>query len=230
MRTVFGWSSYSPLPATVAKRRSADSLYLVVALERRFLTLLPAEICSENGTEWAGRFFFWWIGRAGLSRPELRSAVEAAFRWASYEHPHLDKSLLATWAEQIGSSMAEKQATIGDARRYAFSAIQKKVMGHARLGSSREFSVGISQDLEEWAGSDLQSAGRMERHILFRELREQLNDRDRDILILLQQDITSPAGIASALGIGYNAAAKAIQRLKARIRAILIGPAVSART
>lgn len=39
--------------------------------------------------------------------------------------------------------------------------------------------------------------------------------------MLLLQDITSPADVASALGIKYDAAAKAIQRTKERMAAIL---------
>lgn len=175
-----------------------------------------------------GRALLFLVDRQGHALPaELRLAVEAAFGWVSHENPTLDKALLATWAEQVGTSMVEKQAVIDDARRYAFSALRKKVQSHARLGSSRELPLGVTQDLEKWAGSDLQSATRMERQILFRELRVHLNDRDRDILILLLQDVTSPAAVASALGIGYNAAAKAIQRLKERIRAILTGKPLS---
>ena len=120
-------------------------------------------------------------------------------------------------------SLAEKRDGIDDPRRYAFSALLKKVQSHARLGSSQELSAGIGQDLEEWAGADHQTATRIERQVLFRELQAHLNDRDRDILILLLQDATSPAAIASALGVDYNAAAKAVQRLKQRIRAILTG-------
>jgi DNA-directed RNA polymerase specialized sigma24 family protein len=39
--------------------------------------------------------------------------------------------------------------------------------------------------------------------------------------MLLLQDITSPRDVAAALGIKYDAAAKAIQRVKERIAAIL---------
>ena len=49
------------------------------------------------------------------------------------------------------------------------------------------------------------------------------SDLDRHILVLLQQDITSPASVAAALGVSYSAAAKAIQRVKERIFTILVG-------
>ena len=57
--------------------------------------------------------------------------------------------------------------------------------------------------------------------MLFEQLRTKLNERDRQILILLLQDITSPRDVAEALGIKYDAAAKAIQRVKDRMAAIL---------
>jgi DNA-directed RNA polymerase specialized sigma24 family protein len=50
-----------------------------------------------------------------------------------------------------------------------------------------------------------------------------LSERDRHILVLLQQGMTSPASVAAALGVSYAAAAKAIQRVKERIAAILGG-------
>ena len=82
-------------------------------------------------------------------------------------------------------------------------------------------SFGTDQELDAKAGPELQSARDIERQVLFRELRSQLSERDRQIFILLQQDVTSPQGIASSLGISYSAAAKAVQRLRERLQAIL---------
>lgn len=153
---------------------------------------------------------------------ELRAAVEAAHRWAVKEYPNLDPSLLATWAEQVGSSMAEKESLIAP-RRYAFSALKKKIQDHYRTGGLREISLGVREDLESEAGGELQSVRNVELRVLIAELREQLSERDRRIFILLQQDITSPQSIGSTLGISYSAAGKAIQRVRERLRAMLAG-------
>ena len=63
----------------------------------------------------------------------------------------------------------------------------------------------------------------IDRKLLFEQLKTSLNERDRYILVLLLQDETSPAVIATALGLSYTAAAKAIQRVKERIAASLVG-------
>ena len=47
-------------------------------------------------------------------------------------------------------------------------------------------------------------------------------ERDRHILVLLLQDVTSPANVAAALDVSYSAAAKAIQRVKDRISTMLV--------
>lgn len=155
---------------------------------------------------------------------EQRSAVQAAFRWAVKDQPRLDGALLASWAEQVGASMAEKASTIESPRRYAFAALQGKIREHFRAGGLRELTVGISEDLEEWVGLDAETARHMEREVLFQQLQTKLNDRDRHILVLLQQDVTSPADVASALGLSYNAAAKAVQRVKERVRGLVTSP------
>jgi DNA-directed RNA polymerase specialized sigma24 family protein len=76
--------------------------------------------------------------------------------------------------------------------------------------------------LEQWVGLDPKAQLTMERTVLFEQLRTKLNERDRQILVLLLQDITSPRDVAAALGIKYDTAAKAIQRVKERIAEILL--------
>ena len=60
----------------------------------------------------------------------------------------------------------------------------------------------------------MKTARQMERAVLFEQLSTKLSERDRLILVLLLQDVTSPANVAAALGVSYSAAAKAIQRVK----------------
>jgi len=150
-----------------------------------------------------------------------RDAVEAAYRWAVREFPRLDLATLASWAEQVGAGLAERGETIQWPRRYAFAALHGKIREHFRSGSAREIAVGISHDLEKWAGLDMKTARQIERAVLFEQLSTKLSERDRHILVLLLQDMTSPANVAAALGVSYSAAAKAIQRVKDRISTML---------
>ena len=71
----------------------------------------------------------------------------------------------------------------------------------------------------------MKTARQMERAVLFEQLSTKLSERDRLILVLLLQDVTSPANVAAALGVSYSAAAKAIQRVKDRISTMLMDKA-----
>lgn len=169
-----------------------------------------------------GQALLFLVDRQGKAiAPGLRAAVESAHQRAAHDYPRVDSSLLATWAEQVGVYMADKEPPVASPRRYASAALQSRIREHFRSSGSREVSVGTDQELDAKAGVELQSARTIERQVLFRELRSQLNERDRQIFILLQQDVTSPQGIASSLGISYSAAAKAVQRLRERLQSIL---------
>lgn len=56
--------------------------------------------------------------------------------------------------------------------------------------------------------------------VLFSEMKTQLSERNRQILVLMEQDL-GPQEIAKAFEISYSAAAKAIQRARERMEAIL---------
>ena len=56
---------------------------------------------------------------------------------------------------------------------------------------------------------------------LFDQEKARLSERDRQILVLIEQDCGSPRDVAEALGLTYAAAAKAIQRAKERVAEIL---------
>lgn len=118
--------------------------------------------------------------------------------------------------------MAERESSVQSPYRYASTALQAKIREHFRSYGSREVLLGTHGELDAQAGGELHSARAMQRDVLFGELRNQLSERDRRIFILLQQDITSPQSIGSALGISYSAAGKAVQRLRERLQAILI--------
>ena len=150
-------------------------------------------------------------------------AVEAAYQWVLHEFPMIDPALVAGWAEDVGKAMAEREIELESPRRYAFGALHGKVREWFRSGGTREIAVGIGAELEEWAGADKRAQRLIERTVLSEQLKMRLNDRDKHILALYQQDLTSPQAVAEALDITYAAAAKAISRVKERIASILEG-------
>ena len=107
--------------------------------------------------------------------------------------------------------------------RYAFAALHGKVREWFRRNASKEIPLGIGSELEVWVDIDRSPPRVMYQGILFDQLKTKLSERDRHILVLLLQDLTSPASVAAALGVSYSAAAKAIQRVKERIAAIVLG-------
>ena len=164
------------------------------------------------------------VDRRGQTLPgSIRQAVECAHRWVRREYPHLDAAVVAGWAEDVGKAMGGRLDDIRSPYRYAFAALHGKVGEWFRSNASKELPVGIGSELERWAGVDRSTQRVIYRAVLFDQLKAKLSERDRHILVLLQQDITSPARVAAALGVSYSAAAKAIQRVKERISTILVG-------
>ena len=155
--------------------------------------------------------------------PTVTSAVEVVFRWVLRDFPQVDPAMIAEWAEEVGSAMELKGNLIAAHERYAYTALKGKVRDWLRTKPAKEESAGIGQDLERLGGVDRSFQVEIDRKLLFEQLKTSLNERDRYILVLLLQDETSPAVIATALGLSYTAAAKAIQRVKERIAASLVG-------
>ena len=150
-----------------------------------------------------------------------RAAVEAAYTWALREFPRIDPVLLAEWSEEVARAIEARSEVVESPTRYAFAALHGKVRQWLRSKASQEVSVGIGAELEEWVGVDRNAQRMMDRAIFFDQIKTKLNDRDKHILVLLLQDITSPASVAEALGVSYTAAAQAIHRVKERIAGTL---------
>ena len=151
-----------------------------------------------------------------------RTAAEAAYAWALQEFPRVDPALLAGWAEEVAKAIEARAEAVESPKRYAFAALHRKVRQWLRDRASKEVFVGIGAELEEWAGVDGNTQFIMDRRIFFDQVKTRLNERDQHILVLLLQDITSPASVAEALGVTYPAAAQAIHRVKERIAATLL--------
>jgi hypothetical protein len=159
--------------------------------------------------------------RGVILSPRISGAVELAFRWVVRDYPRVDTAMIANWAEEVGSSMQLREAALPFPDRYAYAALKGKVYDWLRTKAAKEELVGIGLDLERIGGVRASFQAASDRKILFEQLKSTLNERDRYILILLLDDKASPATVAQALGTSYKAAAKAVQRVKERIGAVL---------
>ena len=83
-------------------------------------------------------------------------------------------------------------------------------------------SFETEDELDRQIGPDDRFVFDVERRLLFAQIRHQLSGRDREICILLEQDLTSPGEIAKVLEISYAAAAKALQRARKRMASIVM--------
>jgi DNA-directed RNA polymerase specialized sigma24 family protein len=136
----------------------------------------------------------------------------------------MDGAILASMAEGVASSMSRRGADIRALKQYAQVAMHGRVQEWLRKHPGIEFPYESSQDLERLAGASTQSLlTDTEAEILFDQMKLLLTERDRHILVLMEQDMAKPGEIATALGISYAAAAKALERVKDRISDLLRG-------
>jgi DNA-directed RNA polymerase specialized sigma24 family protein len=150
---------------------------------------------------------------------QVRLAVEAAFRWAEQEYQRFDRAVLAEMAEALAVAMCRRQDRIELPRRYAVAALAGKLQEWYRAHPAVEIMLD-PDDLEQVMQAEPVPTTSPDLNVLFAEMKAQLSERDRQVLVLLEQDL-GPQEIAKAFEISYFAAAKAIQRARDRMAAIL---------
>ena len=155
-------------------------------------------------------------------QPEIRMAVEAAFRWSVREYRHMDEADLAAMAEAVALGMSKRLEGIQSPRRYAFAALTGRIQEWFRAHPAKMVSFETEDELDREIGPDDRFVFDVERRLLFAQIRRQLSERDREICILLEQDLTSPWRIVKVLEISYAAAAKALQRARKRMASIVM--------
>ena len=152
----------------------------------------------------------------GIS-PAIQSAVEVAYDLAIARFPLVDSAIIAVKAEQLARYMEENKASYTSIRRYARSAMLRKVRDTLKTKVLREIPIGLLAELEDCATQVRNSFQReVDYSILLEQVRTQLSERDRHILYLLRNENTT-AEIAQKLGLEPAAARKAIQRARERI-------------
>jgi DNA-directed RNA polymerase specialized sigma24 family protein len=126
--------------------------------------------------------------------------------------------------------MSRRRAEIAAPKQYAQVALSREVHDWMRAHQGLEVSVAQPGELERLASATSTRIGttvNAESEIFFAQLRKHLTERDRHILVLMEQDLDKPPDIAAALDISYDAAAKALQRVRERVAAILRGTTTS---
>ena len=154
-------------------------------------------------------------------KPEIRIAVEAAFRWSVREYRNMDEADLASMAEAVALGMSKRLDEIQSPRRYAFAALTGRIQEWFRAHPAKIVSFETEDELDRQVGPDERFVFDVERRLLFAQIRRQLSGRDREIFSLLERDLSSPGEIAKVLQISYAAAAKALQRAKGRMASIV---------
>jgi DNA-directed RNA polymerase specialized sigma24 family protein len=154
-------------------------------------------------------------------KPEIRTAVESAFRWSVREYRNMDEVDIASMAEAVAVGMSKRLKEIQSPRRYAFAALTGRIQEWFRAHPAKMVSFETEDDLDREIGPDDRFVFDVELRLLFAQIRRQLSGRDSEICTLLEQDLSSPGEIAKVLQISYAAAAKALQRARGRMASIV---------
>jgi hypothetical protein len=182
--------------------------------------LTPLHRISSEQMTWAQLYL---VNSKGVPLdPTIVGACETAFRWVLRDNPHFDQALVANWAEEIGAVMEARGELIKSPKRYAYVALTGKVRDWRRTGAGKTELAGVGSELEYIGDLSVSFTAEVETKVWFEQISLSLNERDRAILVLLTRD-ASTVEIATFLNTSYSAAAKAMQRVKDRISAIVNG-------
>ena len=120
--------------------------------------------------------------------PQVRLAVETAYRWALDEYQHFDRAVLAGMAESVALAMCRHLDQIEFPRRYAFAALTGKLQEWYRAHPAIEILMDPAE-VEHLTGDKPKSTSAADLNVLFSQIKSRLSERDRQILdVLLEQD------------------------------------------
>ena len=159
---------------------------------------------------------------AGQPAPNhIQLAVTEAHKYIQSRFPRIEDTALAHMAEATSKSICRKGTEIHSPNQYALAAMVGKAQDWLRKNPPLEVRM-PPRDLEAAAGGMQDECFAATEHtLLFERMKNDLTPRDRQILMLLQRDLDSPAAVAAALGLSYDAAQKALYRAKEKMRLLL---------
>jgi DNA-directed RNA polymerase specialized sigma24 family protein len=146
---------------------------------------------------------------AGQPAPNhIQLAVTEAHKYIQSRFPRIEDTALAHMAEATTKSICRKATEIHSPNQYALAAMVGKAQDWLRKNPPLEVRM-PPRDLEAAAGGMQDECFAATEHtLLFERMKNDLTPRDRQILMLLQRDLDSPAAVAAALGLSYDAAKK----------------------
>ena len=156
---------------------------------------------------------------------DIRQATEAAYRRVQRTfHERVDEAVLANMAEDVAASVASKRSRVGALRSYTIAALNRRVLDWLRTKARVEISITRLDQLKgtECVAED-PAIAEVDAQQLLDQLKAQLTERDRIILLLMVRGRGNPSDVGAALHLNYAAAAKAIQRTRSRVADILSG-------
>src|SRR5258708_31991646 len=106
-------------------------------------------------------------------------------------------------AESVALAMCRRLEQIEFPRRYAFTALTGKLQEWYRAHPAVEILMDPAE-VEHLAGQS-KSTSAADLNVLFSQIKSRLSERDRQILVLLEQDLGAQE-IANAFKISYSAA------------------------
>jgi DNA-directed RNA polymerase specialized sigma24 family protein len=159
---------------------------------------------------------------AGQAAPHaIQLAVTKAHKYIQFHFPRIEDTALAAMAEAVTKSICRKGADIHAPSQYALAAMIGQAQEWIRKHPGLEIKM-TARDLEAAAGGIQDPCFVATEHaLLFERMKNDLTPRDRQILMLIQRDLDSPVAVASALGLSYEAAKKALHRAKEKMSLLL---------
>src|SRR5262245_55085484 len=100
-------------------------------------------------------------------KPEIRIAVEAAFRWSVHEYRNMDEADLATLAEAVALGMSKRLGEVQSPRRYAFAALTGRIQEWFRAHPAKMVSFETEDELDSEIGPDDRFVFDVEQKLLF---------------------------------------------------------------
>ena len=119
--------------------------------------------------------------------------------------------------------MVRRRSSISSLKSYALASLTGQVFEWRRQHPDKQVICDSAAILSNLAGGVLDTQFRdVELRASFRQIKPHLSERDLKIFVLMGQARAQPGEVSLVLGIGYLAAAKALERAKGRIRILLI--------
>jgi DNA-directed RNA polymerase specialized sigma24 family protein len=152
---------------------------------------------------------------AGQPAPRtVQLAVTKAHKYVAVHFPRIEDTALANMAEATTKTICRKGTEIHSPNQYALAAMITQAHKWIRKHPPVEISMPPTALEAAAGGTQDRCFEATQTALLIERMKQDLTARDRQILMLIQRDLDNPTAVASALGLSYEAAKKALHRAK----------------